>query len=174
MIRMGIQQAFKAKPPRADGGRGGGGGSKMLKTVGGMLYRGMGYRLAEVAILYGVKAASHWLILRLLHRVLSTLEVALSKEKAEEARASNDEEELEEIGSLKSLPQAPRSGPSMASLAKNFGLPFLAIFLVDYVFKYLVSHPFEVMSARGRVSMPERQGSLWSAFLFRLLTRQMK
>ena len=62
----------------------------------------------------------------------------------------------------------------MSSLIKTYGLPFLAILLVDRIFKYLVSHPFEVMSARSRVSMPERQGSLFSAFFFRLITRQLK
>ena len=97
MIQMGIQQALKPRPPKQGGGGRGGGGSKILKAVGGMLYKGMGYRLAEVVILYGVKAASHWLILSLLHKVLSTFETALEKRRAE-SLVDDQEEELVEIG----------------------------------------------------------------------------
>ena len=98
MIQMGIQQALKPRPPKqGGGGRGGGGGSKILKAVGEMLYKGLGYRLAEVVILYGIKAASHWLILRLLHKVLSTFETALQKRRAE-SLVEDQEEELVEIG----------------------------------------------------------------------------
>ena len=66
--------------------------------------------------------------------------------------------------------QGKETDAALLGIAKQFGGKLLGVVLLEVLLKLLVAHPFEVMSVRSRVSVPERQGSLWRGFVLRVLT----